>query len=127
MRIALLSDRYPPDPGGLSQAAQRIAEGLAGRGLQVDVYAAASGPVPGTWSEDDGGAVTVRRLGAHPGDEIGDVGVAGALGGGELAILCHGRGTACRRGLIGLRVGRLGRRGHGARMLEGAPVYTKLG
>ncbi len=69
MRIALLSDRYPPDPGGLAQAAQRIAEGLAGLGLQVDVYAAASGPVPGTWSEDDGGAVTVRRLGAHRREE----------------------------------------------------------
>ena len=69
MRLALLSDRYPPDPGGLAQAAQRIATGLAGAGFGVDVYAVASAAVPGSWSEDRQGAVTVLRMGAHRREE----------------------------------------------------------
>lgn len=69
MRIALLSDRYPPDPGGLAQAAERIATGLVGAGFEVDVCAAAPGAMPGSCHEDRAGSATVLRLGAHRREE----------------------------------------------------------
>ena len=69
MRIALLSDRYPPDIGGLGQAVQRIATGLAGNGFEVDVYALAGRVAPGSCQEGREGMVTVVRLGAHHRDE----------------------------------------------------------
>jgi glycosyltransferase involved in cell wall biosynthesis len=65
MRVALLSDRYPPDKGGLAQATERIARGLAGAGLEVDVYAVAGGGPPGSWQESQDDGHTVWRLGAH--------------------------------------------------------------
>lgn len=44
MRIALLSDTYPPDPGGLAVSAERLALGLAGAGHSVEVFAPAARP-----------------------------------------------------------------------------------
>jgi glycosyltransferase involved in cell wall biosynthesis len=45
MRIVLLSEKYPPDPGGLGLSVQRLAHSLAGAGHQVHVLAP-SNPVP---------------------------------------------------------------------------------
>jgi glycosyltransferase involved in cell wall biosynthesis len=39
MRIALLSEKYPPDPGGLAVSVQRLAHGLIGAGHTVCVFA----------------------------------------------------------------------------------------
>lgn len=38
MRIALLSEAYPPDVGGLAVSAERLARGLAARGVDVAVF-----------------------------------------------------------------------------------------
>ncbi len=67
-RVALLSDRFPPDPGGLARAVRRIAGGLAARGLQVDVFALDDSQAPGAARWDDvAGAPGLRvcRLGAQ--------------------------------------------------------------
>lgn len=69
MRLALLSDRYPPDPGGLAQAAERIATGLAATGIDVHVYAVAGGAVPGSCHESHAPGLTVIRSGEHRRDE----------------------------------------------------------
>lgn len=39
MRIALLSEKYPPDPGGLAVSVQRLARGLIAAGRTVCVFA----------------------------------------------------------------------------------------
>ena len=39
MRIALLSEKYPPDPGGLAVSVQRLAHGLIAAGHTVCVFA----------------------------------------------------------------------------------------
>ncbi len=39
MRIALLSEKYPPDPGGLAISVQRLAQMLAAAGHTVRVFA----------------------------------------------------------------------------------------
>jgi glycosyltransferase involved in cell wall biosynthesis len=39
MRIALLSEKYPPDPGGLAVSVQRLAQGLIAAGHSVCVFA----------------------------------------------------------------------------------------
>jgi glycosyltransferase involved in cell wall biosynthesis len=47
-----VTDRYPPEPGGLAGAVQRIARGLAAAGETVDVYAV--GPSSEPVRADDG-------------------------------------------------------------------------
>jgi glycosyltransferase involved in cell wall biosynthesis len=70
MRIALLPDRFPPDPGGLANAAARIAGGLARRGHAVDVYAVDPAAAPGTLGlARTAAGVSVRRAGAHRREE----------------------------------------------------------
>ena len=39
MRIALLSEKYPPDPGGLAVSVQRLAQVLIAAGHTVCVFA----------------------------------------------------------------------------------------
>ena len=39
MRILFLTERYPPDAGGVSASAARIAQSLASLGAHVDVVA----------------------------------------------------------------------------------------
>jgi glycosyltransferase involved in cell wall biosynthesis len=75
MRIALLSDRFPPDAGGLAVAAARIARGLAAAGDEVEVHAVSTEGVPGVVREEVREGVRVRRLGAHrrPEDTSADV------------------------------------------------------
>jgi glycosyltransferase involved in cell wall biosynthesis len=62
-RIGILTERYPPDVGGLAVSVRRLAVGLAARGLAVDVLALSSGDAPGSvrTCEEDG--VRVHRLG----------------------------------------------------------------
>jgi glycosyltransferase involved in cell wall biosynthesis len=58
MRIALLSDTFPPDQGGLAVSAERLALGLAGAGHSVEVFAPAAEPArPRT-----GPGLEVRRV-----------------------------------------------------------------
>ena len=58
MRIALLSDTFPPDQGGLAVSAERLALGLAGAGHSVEVFAPAAEPA----REWDGPGLAVRRV-----------------------------------------------------------------
>lgn len=58
MRIALLSDTYPPDPGGLAVSAERLALGLAGAGHSVEVFA----PAAQAGRQPAAPGLTVRRV-----------------------------------------------------------------
>lgn len=75
MRLALLTDRFPPDPGGLAQATARIARGLVGAGDEVEVHAVTDEGVPGVVRAEEVEGVRVLRLGAHrrPEDTAADV------------------------------------------------------
>ena len=64
-RLALLTDRFPPDPGGLAAASARIARGLAAAGDEVEVHAVAVEGAPGVVREEALEGVRVLRLGAH--------------------------------------------------------------
>lgn len=66
MRLALVTDRFPPDAGGLAQAVARIARELATAGHAVDVFAV-TGDTPGSVRWDESGAESVRvcRVGAQ--------------------------------------------------------------
>jgi glycosyltransferase involved in cell wall biosynthesis len=65
MNICILSDKYPPDVGGLAVSTRRLAHGLAQAGHTVCVSTPTASVAPGsiTPSSDDG--VTVHRIGAH--------------------------------------------------------------
>ena len=65
MNVAILTDKYPPDVGGLAVSTRRLARSLAHAGHAVCVSAPATSIAPGsvTMSGDDG--VTVYRIGAH--------------------------------------------------------------
>lgn len=63
MRIALLSEKFPPDSGGLAVSAGRLAQGLLSRGNQVHVFALTGGQ-PGQVTCQVKGGLTIRRLGA---------------------------------------------------------------
>jgi glycosyltransferase involved in cell wall biosynthesis len=65
MRVALLTDRFPPDPGGLAVASARIARGLAAEGDEVDVHAVRSEGLPGVVREESRDGVRVLGLAAH--------------------------------------------------------------
>lgn len=61
MKIAILSEKYPPDPGGLAISAQRLARLLQGAGNQVEVFAPQESLQPGcTYSVQDGGVIVNR-------------------------------------------------------------------
>jgi glycosyltransferase involved in cell wall biosynthesis len=79
MRVALLADRFAPDPGGLANAARRIASGLARRGHVVDVYAIDAAAAPGTRDVARADGVTVHRTGAHRREEDTSAAVLDAL------------------------------------------------
>lgn len=64
MRIAILSDRFPPDSGGLARATDRIAAGLAGLGHAVEVIALSTTGRPGVLQAEERAGVGVFRLGA---------------------------------------------------------------
>jgi glycosyltransferase involved in cell wall biosynthesis len=60
MRIALLSEKYPPDPGGLGVSVHRLAQLLLSAGHQVQVFAPHDTPESPQVSID---GVDVQRLG----------------------------------------------------------------
>jgi glycosyltransferase involved in cell wall biosynthesis len=61
VRVALVTDRFPPDVGGLAGAVHRIAHGLAAAGDEVDVYAVGA---PAS-DEAENGAVWTCRVPAR--------------------------------------------------------------
>ena len=64
LRVAILSDRFPPDPGGLARATERIAAGLAHLGHDVEVLALSAAGHPGGLQREERGGVRGFRLGA---------------------------------------------------------------
>jgi glycosyltransferase involved in cell wall biosynthesis len=64
MNICILTDKYPPDVGGLAVSTRRLAQGLyAGHTVCVSVLAASVAPGVVNTLDDEG--VTVHRLGSH--------------------------------------------------------------
>lgn len=63
MKICLLSDKYPPDPGGLAISAQRLARGLAAAGHTVHVSVLSEAGLPGQVSQSRQDGLTIHRLG----------------------------------------------------------------
>jgi len=66
MKIGLISEKFPPDPGGLAVSSARLADGLAAAGCQVRVFClAAAGSeagIPGSTIETVQAGVQVFRL-----------------------------------------------------------------
>ncbi len=63
MRIALLVEKYPPDPGGLGLSAQRLARSLTGAGHHVHVLAPTDQLAPSQTTLTDQAGVAVQRFG----------------------------------------------------------------
>jgi glycosyltransferase involved in cell wall biosynthesis len=64
MKIALLTEKFLPDIGGLAISANRLANGLVAQGHSVDVFVVTTALAPGeTQVEKDG--ITIHRLGVH--------------------------------------------------------------
>ncbi|MCC6190152.1 MAG: glycosyltransferase [Anaerolineales bacterium] len=69
MHIALLSEKFPPDPGGLGLSVQRLAHSLAGAGHSVHVLAPSRAVGPGQSQLAETPScrnVRVQRLGQYP-------------------------------------------------------------
>jgi glycosyltransferase involved in cell wall biosynthesis len=70
--ILILSEKYPPDPGGLAVSTRRLAQGLSQAGLQVWVSVPDARSAPGEAQASEEGAVKVMRLGLfHRPDDSG--------------------------------------------------------
>ena len=65
MKIALLSEKYPPDVGGLAISVERMARLLQAAGHAVTVFTLCSDLPPGETSVQDWANVRVLRLGVH--------------------------------------------------------------
>jgi glycosyltransferase involved in cell wall biosynthesis len=65
MNICLLSNKYPPEPGGLAISVQRLARGLAASGQTVHVCAPGQNVVPGQVIQTTENGLTLHRLGVH--------------------------------------------------------------
>jgi len=65
MNICILTDKYPPDVGGLAVSSRRLARGLGRAGHAVCVSASSASIAPGNivWADDDD--VKVGRIGPH--------------------------------------------------------------
>jgi glycosyltransferase involved in cell wall biosynthesis len=61
-RVVIGADTYPPDVNGAANFAQRLAEGLRGRGHEVHIICPATEAGPGTTVER---GITVHRLPSH--------------------------------------------------------------
>ncbi len=66
MHVALLTERYPPDVGGVAVSAARLVEGLSQRGHTVHVFVLSQAQPPGVRQRTAATRVTVDRLGALP-------------------------------------------------------------
>ncbi|NDJ61468.1 MAG: glycosyltransferase family 4 protein [Chloroflexi bacterium] len=69
MKICLLSDKYPPERGGLAVSAQRLARGLHGAGHHVTVCVMSAKLPPGQTKRVNYDGVTVYRVGKHDRDD----------------------------------------------------------
>ncbi|MEZ4447118.1 MAG: glycosyltransferase family 4 protein [Polyangiaceae bacterium] len=69
MAVLLVTERYPPERGGLARASARIAELLRGSGETVHVLRLASGVTPGRRDRQEDGGIVVHRLGRLASDE----------------------------------------------------------
>lgn len=65
MKIALLSEKYTPDIGGLAISAERLARLLASAGHEVRVFAPTLNLLPSERRHLPSGGVSVIRFGAH--------------------------------------------------------------
>jgi len=65
MNLLILTDKYPPDAGGLAVSTRRLARGLTQVGHTVCVSAPATSIAPGNVATSDDGNVSVFRVGAH--------------------------------------------------------------
>jgi glycosyltransferase involved in cell wall biosynthesis len=63
--LLFLTDKYPPDVGGLAVSAQRLARGLAQAGYAVTVSTLGASAPPGTGVTCGDDGVSVLRLGVH--------------------------------------------------------------
>lgn len=69
MRICLISDKYPPDRGGLAISAQRLARGLLRAGHQVHVCITSSANPPGSLRTNADDDIMITQVGAHESSE----------------------------------------------------------
>jgi glycosyltransferase involved in cell wall biosynthesis len=65
MNILILTEKYPPDVGGLAVSSRRLARGLAQTGQTVVVSALDASLPPGTTATNDDEGVPILRLGPH--------------------------------------------------------------
>lgn len=74
MKIALLTEKYPPDIGGLGISVERLAFLLSGAGHQVEVIAQTASLEAGRQAAEEQDGIQVHRLGAcrKPEDSLSD-------------------------------------------------------
>src|SRR6185295_18601678 len=65
-RVLLITDRYPPQAGGLARSSQRLAGHAAQQGAEVHVLATQGEGEPGALATTREGSAWVHRLGAGP-------------------------------------------------------------
>ena len=66
MKVLILSEKYPPEPGGVSVSTHRLAHGLASKKLQVWVSTMTTALPPGVIEASKDQAVRVLRSGLFP-------------------------------------------------------------
>lgn len=65
MKICLITDKYPPDVGGLAVSVQRHARFLADAGHAVHVIVPDEQSALGSWRTEQVGLITIHRFGAN--------------------------------------------------------------
>jgi len=65
MNLCILTDKYPPDVGGLAVSTRRLVQGLGRAGHTVCVNTLAASVAPGGVNTLDDDGVTVHRIGSH--------------------------------------------------------------
>lgn len=67
LRVLIAAETYPPDVNGAARFAERLADGLAGRGHDIHVVAPSPDGPPGTSVHHaDGATVTIHRVRSRP-------------------------------------------------------------
>jgi phosphatidylinositol alpha-1,6-mannosyltransferase len=65
MKVLILTDKYPPDVGGLAVSSRRLAHGMAQAGHSVRVSTLDTSLAPGESLTGDDQGVSVLRIGSH--------------------------------------------------------------
>jgi glycosyltransferase involved in cell wall biosynthesis len=65
MKIALVTDKYPPDPGGVARSSERLGGLIAAAGHEVHVFALTANDVPGRHLTAMRAGVVVHRIGQN--------------------------------------------------------------